>query len=114
MQRHASVGAALVFYAHILETLFTFVAQERLRVQEAEAERKAIAGSLFTHRQLIEKYHTTLADEMGAGKFGSAACAGAIMVMFNNMLQGYRDDLKAINPKWDRIDPQLVSRSFVR
>jgi hypothetical protein len=99
------------FNAHVLETLFALVTQESQRMQKAEAERNVIAGIAFTSRQMIEKFHI-LADEIGAGEFGGAACAGAIMVVLSNMLQRYKDDLKATNPKWKGITPQFRGHSF--
>jgi hypothetical protein len=99
------------FNARVLERLFGLVTQESQRMQQAEAERNDIAGFVFTNRPLIEKFHT-LADEIGAGEFGGAACAGAIMVVLSNMLQRYKDDLKATNPKWERIGPQFRGYSF--
>ena len=80
-------------------------------MQQAEAERNAIAGALFTNRPLIEKFHM-LAVEIEAGEFGGAACAGAIMVVLSNMLQRYKDDLKATNPKWEGIGTQFNGHSF--
>jgi hypothetical protein len=99
------------FNARILETLFSLVTQERQQMQQAEEERKVIAGSLFTNRHLNEKFHV-LADEIGAGEFGGAACAGAIMVVLSNILLRYKDDLKAINPQWEGIGPQFRGYSF--
>ena len=45
------------FNARILETMFSLVTQESQRMQQAEEERNVIAGSLFTNRPLIEKFH---------------------------------------------------------
>ena len=80
-------------------------------MQQAEAERNTVIGIAFTSRKLAENFHT-LADEIGAGEFGSGACAGAIMVVLSNLLLRYKGDLKAINPKWERIGPQFCGYSF--
>jgi hypothetical protein len=93
------------FNARIVETLFTLVAGEGQRSRQAEAEREAVA------RVGSREFHA-LSDEMGAGEFGAAACAGAIMVVLSNLLLSYKKDLEPVGPKWKGIDPQFSGYSF--
>ena len=99
------------FNVRVLETLFALVMQESQRMQDADAERNDMFGIAFASRQMAEKFHR-LAEEIGVGEFGGAACAGAIMVVLSNMLLRYKEDLKATNPKWEGIGPQFRGYSF--
>jgi len=99
------------FNARVLETLFALVMEEDLRMREAEAERNDMFSIAFTSHQMTAKFHKS-AEEIGTGEFGGAACAGAIMVVLSNMLQRYKDDLKATDPKWEGIGPQFRGYSF--
>jgi hypothetical protein len=60
---------------------------------------------------MTEKFHA-LGEEAGAGEFGGAACAGAIMVVLNNLLQRYKTDLSGVNPKWEGVGPQFNGYSL--
>jgi hypothetical protein len=99
----------------VLETLLDLVAVDTLRKQTAEAEREAIVcvafASEFQGPERIEKFHA-LAEEVETGEFGGAACAGAIMVVLNNLLQRYKTDLSGKNPKWGGICPQFNGYSL--
>jgi hypothetical protein len=46
-----------------------------------------------------------LSEEVATGEFGAAACAGAIMVVLNNLLQQYKTDLSKVNSKWRGVGP---------
>jgi hypothetical protein len=101
--------------ARVLETLLDLVAVDSLRKQTAKAEREAIVcvsfATEFPSRERIEKFHA-LGEEVETGEFGGAACAGAIMVVLNNLLQRYKVDLSKLNPKWGGIGPQFNGYSF--
>jgi hypothetical protein len=103
------------FNTRVLETLLDLVAVDNLRKQTAEAEREAVAGVAFANEfpspELIKKFHA-LGEEVGTGEFGGAACAGAIMVVLNNLLQRYKADLSGANPKWEGIGPQFNGYSL--
>ncbi len=99
------------FNARVLETLFKLVTEESQRKRQAESEREAVAGVVFASPELTKKFHA-LGDEIGAGEFGSAACAGAMIVVLNNLLQRYKTDLSGVNPKWEGIDPQFSGYSL--
>ena len=55
---------------------------------------KAVAANAFSTDEMTENFHT-LGEEVGAGEFGAAACAGAIMVVLSNLLMRYKLYLKA-------------------
>ena len=71
------------FNARVLETLFVLVTEESQRKRQAESEREAVAGVVFASPEMTEKFHA-LGEEVGAGEFGAAACAGAIMVVLQD------------------------------
>ncbi len=99
----------------VLETLLDLVAVDNLRKHTAEREREAIVCvafvSEFSSPERIEKFHA-LGEELETGEFGGAACAGAIMVVLNNLLQRYKVDLSGVNPKWEGIGPQFNGYSL--
>jgi hypothetical protein len=92
----------------VLETLLDLVTVDNLRKHTAEAEREAIVCVAlvgeFPSPERIEEFHAR-GEEIETGEFGGAACAGAIMVVLNNLLQRYKTDLKAVNPKWGGVGP---------
>jgi hypothetical protein len=99
----------------VLETLLDLVAVDNLRKHTAKAEREAIvcvaSASEFPSPERMEKFHA-LGEEVETGEFGGAACAGAIMVVLNNLLQRYKTDLSGVNPKWGGIGPQFNGYSL--
>jgi hypothetical protein len=103
------------FNARVLETLLTLVREEGERKQQAETEREVVANVGFAKFELdlkvVANFHA-LGEEIGAGEFGGAACAGAIMVVLSNLLLRYKTDLNSTSPKWERIDPQFGGYSF--
>ena len=99
------------FNERILKILFGLVTEERRRNELAGTERAAIAGIAFTSHEMTAKFHT-LGEEIGAGEFGGAACAGAIVVVLNNLLQRYKGDLSGVNPKWEGIGTRFGAYSF--
>lgn len=99
------------FNVRVLETLLALVMEEGQRKRQAESEREAVVGVVFAGPAMTEKFHV-LGEEIGAGEFGGAACAGAIMVVLSNLLLRYKADLSATNPKWEGIAPQFSGYSF--
>jgi hypothetical protein len=99
------------FNARVLETLFALVAEESQRKQQAESEFAAVAGVAFASPEKTKKFHA-LREEIGAGEFAGAACAGAIMVVLNNLLLRYETDLSEVNPKWEGVGPQFNGYSI--
>lgn len=99
------------FNAHVLETLFGLVIEEGRRKQQAEREREVVASVAFTQPQMTEQFYA-LGKEIGAGEFGGAACAGAIMVVLNNLLQRCKTDLSGVTPKWEGGGPLFSGRSL--
>jgi hypothetical protein len=101
--------------ARVLETLLDLVAVDNLRKHMAEAEREAIVYgspvSEFPSLERIEEFNAR-SEEAETGEFGSAACAGAIMVVLNNLLQRYKNDLSRVSPKWRGIGPQFNGYSL--
>jgi hypothetical protein len=101
--------------ARVLETLLDLVAVDNLRKHNAKAEREAIVcvsfATEFPSTERIEKFHA-LGEEVETGEFGGATCAGAIMVVLNNLLQRYKTDLRELNPKWGGIGPQFNGYSL--
>jgi hypothetical protein len=101
--------------ARVLETLLDLVAVDNLRKHTAKAERDAIVcvsfATEFPSPERIEKFHA-LGEEVETGEFGGAACAGAIMVVLNNLLQRYKTDLSELNPEWGGIGPQFNGYSL--
>lgn len=112
--RHNAMHRLVVLWAsnwRALDTLFDLVGVDRLRKAYAEAEREAIAAEVVARPELTKKFHA-LGEEVRAGEFGSAACAGAIMVVLNNLLQRYRTDLRRVSPKWGGIGPPFNGKSL--
>jgi hypothetical protein len=99
------------FNARIVETLFGLVTEERNRKQQAERERDDVASIAFANPEMAEKFRT-LGEDIGDAEFGGATCAGAIVVVLNNLLQRYKGDLGGISPKWGGIAPQFNGHSF--
>lgn len=92
------------FNTRVLEALLALVIEEGRRKDDAERERNAVAGIAFAEPSMTEKFHA-LGEEIGAGEFGGAACAGAIVVVLNNLLQRYKTDLSGAAAKWEGVGP---------
>jgi hypothetical protein len=99
------------FNAHVLETLFALVIEEGQRKQEAEREREVVVGIAFTEPGMTKNFHA-LGDEIGAGEYGGAACAGAIMVVLNNLLQRYKTDVSGVTTEWEGVGQKFSGRSL--
>ncbi|MGA2491466.1 MAG: hypothetical protein ABSF67_00795 [Roseiarcus sp.] len=103
------------FNVPTLETLFSLILKESERKRQAETERESAANIAFARAEPdpdeVAKFHA-LGEQIGAAEFGGAACAGAIVVVLNNLLLRYKADLKAADPKWEKITPQFGGYSF--
>jgi hypothetical protein len=99
------------FNAPILRVLFSLAANSKTTIQRLDAEREIIAPLAFQNRHSMERYHD-INNEIVAHNFGGGACAGAIMVILNNLLMRYKDDLKPATDKWGISSPQIEGRSF--
>ncbi len=74
-------------------------------------EMNNVAARVFDSRALLARFHTTR-DELGACDFGEMACAGAIMVVLNNLLIRFKKDLDATNNDWNKGAPLIEECSF--
>jgi hypothetical protein len=99
------------FNSRVLDTLLDLTQVDEMRRQNALADREVIGQAYFTHHALIDKFHS-LGEEVEAGEFGAAACAGAIMVVLSNLLLRYRTDLRGENAKWEGVGPLFNGCSF--
>jgi hypothetical protein len=99
------------FNAPILNVLFSLAAHSNATTLRLDAERQVIAPLVFHNPQSMERYRD-IDNEMVAHTFGGSACAGAVMVVLNNDLMRYRDDLKPPVDKWQSSSPQIEGRSL--
>jgi hypothetical protein len=99
------------FNVPILSVLFSLAAHSKETIQRLDAERDVIAPLAFQNRQSMERFND-INNEIVAHTFGGGACAGAIIIILNNLLMRYRDDLKPAADKWETGSPQIEGRSF--
>jgi hypothetical protein len=94
------------FNAPTLLGLFKLVRHAQTTKEQLGDEMNMIAPIAFGSTQSAERFHE-INNEVGAYTFGGAACAGAIMVVLQNLLMRYKVDLNASNEKWKKSLPQI-------
>jgi hypothetical protein len=99
------------FNAPIIGVLFSLAVHSSATMQRLDGERDVIAPLVFQSTQSKERFHD-INDQIVAHDFGGGACARAIMIVLNNLLLRYRDDLKPVTDKWETSSPQIEGRSF--
>jgi hypothetical protein len=96
--------------SRVLETLLDLVGVDNFRKHAALSDLDAVAESAANGED-VDRYDALILEDQ-IGEFGAAACAGAVMVVLNNLLQRYKKDLHAETLSWDTIEPVFGGCSF--
>ena len=97
-------------YTRALETLLDLVGVDDFRKHGAVSDLDAVAERA-AYGEDVDRYHALILEGQ-IGEFGAAACAGAVMVVLNNLFQQYKKDLHAETLNWDAIEPVFGGCSF--
>lgn len=101
------------FSAPTLIGLFKLVTDAQAAKRQFDDEMNNVASTLFDSSAPLARFHA-IREEIGACAFGEMACAGAIMVMLQNLLMRFKNDLKATDADddWDKCSPLIEGCSF--
>jgi hypothetical protein len=103
------------FNAPTLLMLFARVFSVKDRRRELDARLNTVlangafdpkAANRLPTTESVEQFQA-LRDEIAANEVGASACAGAVVLVLNGLLQSFRDDMEATRDDWDKSEPLI-------
>jgi hypothetical protein len=61
--------------------------------------------------EAVARYHS-VNDDIGTSEFGGAVCAGAMLIVLNNLLSRFKNELQPPTEKWEKGAPLIGGFSF--
>lgn len=100
------------FNAPTLKTLFDIVIDAKRKHDEAQAARDSVAELMRTDRKAALEIWHAAGDDIGIHEFGPEACAGAVMVVLQNLLRREWKDLDVSDDTWRTAGENIDGHSF--
>ena len=90
------------FNAPMIRTQFDMVSAVKLRQSELKKQMFPIKN---------QREYENIINEISSSELGTAACAGVIVLVFNNLLQSFKDDIGVSSNVYETTPPLIGERS---